>query len=72
MNNLCLQVVENVSDKLSKYNKSFKYIITCVQRDGPGMHTASLCYKDDNTTDNYRTISWENETMYCIVSAFVQ
>ncbi|XP_076049251.1 dynein light chain 90F isoform X2 [Oratosquilla oratoria] len=65
------QVVENVLGNLSKLNKAFKYIVTCVimQKNGAGLHTASACFWD-NTTDGSCTVRWENKTMYCIVSVF--
>ncbi|KAK8726993.1 hypothetical protein OTU49_009869, partial [Cherax quadricarinatus] len=71
VNNWTSQVVENVLGNLSKLNKAFKYIVTCVimQKNGAGLHTASSCYWD-NTTDGSCTVRWENKTMYCIVSVF--
>ncbi|KAK7069952.1 Dynein light chain Tctex-type [Halocaridina rubra] len=71
VSNWTSQVVENVLGNLSKLNKAFKYIVTCVimQKTGAGLHTASSCYWD-NTTDGSCTVRWENKTMFCIVSVF--
>jgi len=65
------QVVEGVLGSLSKLDKTFKYIVTCVimQKNGAGLHTASSCYWD-NSTDGSCTVRWENKTMYCIVSVY--
>lgn len=64
-------IVENILSQLTKYEKPFKYIVTCfiMQKTGAGLHTASSCYWD-NTTDGSCTVRWENKTMYCIVSVF--
>lgn len=64
-------VVEQCLSQLTKLNKPFKYIVTCVimQKTGAGLHTASSCFWD-NTTDGSCTVRWENKTMYCIVSVF--
>ncbi|XP_018012644.1 dynein light chain Tctex-type 1 [Hyalella azteca] len=71
VNGWTAQVVESVLGNLSKLNKSFKYIVTCVimQKNGAGLHTASSCYWD-NATDGSCTVRWENKTMYCIVSVY--
>ncbi|XP_076373035.1 dynein light chain Tctex-type 1-like [Tachypleus tridentatus] len=64
-------IVEQILGHVTKLNKPFKYIVTCVimQKNGAGLHTASSCYWD-NTTDGSCTVRWENKTMYCIVSVF--
>merc|ERR1739837_37079 len=64
-------VVESCLASLTKLQKPFKYIVTCVimQKNGAGLHTASSCYWD-NSTDGSCTVRWENKTMYCIVSVF--
>merc|ERR1712050_643338 len=64
-------VVEQCLNHLTKLNKPFKYIVTCVimQKNGAGLHTASSCFWD-NSTDGSCTVRWENKTMYCIVSVF--
>ncbi|CAI9718250.1 Hypothetical predicted protein [Octopus vulgaris] len=64
-------VVEQCLSQLTKLNKPFKYIVTCVimQKNGAGLHTASSCFWD-NTTDGSCTVKWENKTMYVIVSVF--
>merc|ERR1719341_580787 len=71
VNEWTAQVVESVLGSLSKLDKAFKYIVTCVimQKNGAGLHTASSCYWD-NSTDGSCTVRWENKTMYCIVSVF--
>lgn len=64
-------VVEQCLSQLTKMNKPFKYIVTCVimQKNGAGLHTASSCFWD-STTDGSCTVKWENKTMYVIVSVF--
>ena len=64
-------VVESFLASLTKLQKPFKYIVTCVimQKNGAGLHTASSCFWD-NSTDGSCTVRWENKTMYCIVSVF--
>lgn len=64
-------VVESCLASLTKLQKPFKYIVTCVimQKNGAGLHTASSCFWD-NATDGSCTVRWENKTMYCIVSVF--
>ncbi|CAI9718249.1 Hypothetical predicted protein [Octopus vulgaris] len=57
-------VVEQCLSQLTKLNKPFKYIVTCVimQKNGAGLHTASSCFWD-NTTDGSCTVKWENKTI---------
>ncbi|XP_076643366.1 dynein light chain 90F [Halictus rubicundus] len=64
-------VVEACLGNLTKLQKPYKYIVTCVimQKNGAGLHTASSCFWD-NATDGSCTVRWENKTMYCIVSVF--
>ena len=64
-------VVESCLASLTKLQKPFKYIVTCVimQKNGAGLHTASSCFWDV-TTDGSCTVRWENKTMYCVVSVF--
>nr|ALX72360.1 cell protein CPr5 [Odontobuthus doriae] len=64
-------IVEQILGQLTKLNKPFKYIVTCIvmQKNGAGLHTASSCYWDDST-DGSCTVRWENKTVYCIVSVF--
>ncbi|KAG2468133.1 dynein light chain Tctex-type 1-like [Polypterus senegalus] len=64
-------VVEQCLSHLTRLNKPFKYIVTCIimQKNGAGLQTASSCFWD-NTTDGSCTVRWENKSMYCIVSVF--
>ncbi|XP_062510915.1 dynein light chain Tctex-type 1-like [Corticium candelabrum] len=64
-------VVEQCLNQLTKMNKPFKYIVSCVimQKNGAGLHTASSCFWDC-ATDGSCTVRWENKSMYCIVSVF--
>ncbi|XP_031619779.1 dynein light chain Tctex-type [Contarinia nasturtii] len=64
-------VVDNCLAVLTKLQKPYKYIVTCMimQKNGAGLHTASSCYWN-NETDGSCTVRWENKTMYCIVSVF--
>jgi dynein light chain Tctex-type 1 len=50
-------IVENILNSLTKLNKPFKYIVSCVimQKNGAGLHTASSCFWD-NTTDGSCTV----------------
>ena len=71
MNQWTNGVVESCLASLTKLQKPFKYIVTCVimQKNGAGLHTSSSCYWD-NTTDGSRTVRWESKSMYCIVTVF--
>lgn len=71
VNNWTGSVVENCLSVLTKLQKPYKYIVTCMimQKNGAGLHTASSCYWN-NETDGSCTVRWENKTMYCIVSVF--
>jgi dynein light chain Tctex-type 1 len=50
-------IVEAILNLLTKLNKPFKYIVSCVimQKNGAGLHTASSCFWD-NTTDGSCTV----------------
>lgn len=50
-------IVESILNSLTKLNKPFKYIVSCVimQKNGAGLHTASSCFWD-NTTDGSCTV----------------
>ncbi|KAI3378156.1 hypothetical protein SNEBB_009136 [Seison nebaliae] len=71
VNQWTTNIVEQCLTHLTKLNKPFKYIVSCVvmQKNGAGLHTASSCFWD-TTTDGSTTVRWENKTMYCIVSVF--
>lgn len=64
-------VVELCVKRLAGLNKPFKYVVTCVimQRNGAGLHTAASCFWD-NDVDGSRTVRWENQQMYCVVTGF--
>ncbi|XP_028809364.1 dynein light chain Tctex-type 1 isoform X1 [Denticeps clupeoides] len=64
-------IVEQCLGQLSKLDKPFKYIVTCIimQKNGAGLQTASSCFWD-NATDGSCTVRWENKSVYCIVSVF--
>ncbi|MCP4060196.1 MAG: dynein light chain Tctex-type family protein [Pseudoalteromonas sp.] len=44
-------IVEGTLSALTKLNKPYKYIVTCVvmQKSGAGLHLASSCYWDNQT-----------------------
>ena len=50
-------IVEAILNSLTKLNKPFKYIVSCVimQKNGAVLHTASSCFWD-NTTDGSCTV----------------
>ena len=52
-------VVESCLASLTKLQKPFKYIVTCVimQKNGAGLHTASSCYWDNSTDGDNIAIS---------------
>ena len=62
-------IVESTLASLTKLQKSFKYIVTCVimQKNGAGLTTASSCFWDKEM-DGSCTVRWENKTIYCIVT----
>ena len=64
-------IVESTLASLTKLQKAFKYIVTCIimQKNGAGLTTASSCYWDKEM-DGSCTVRWENKTIYCIVTVF--
>nr|XP_042898027.1 dynein light chain Tctex-type 1-like [Parasteatoda tepidariorum] len=66
-----MAVEEKVLWNLSKLQKPFKYIVTCVilQNNGSGLCSSASCFWD-NTTDGSVTVQWESSLKYCIVSVF--
>jgi len=64
-------IVEQVLAQLTKQNKPFKYIVTCVvmQKNGAGLHTAASCFWD-NATDGSCIVRWDNKSLHCIVQVF--
>ena len=56
---------------LTKLQKSFKYIVSCVimQKTGAGVVLATSCYWD-KSMDGSCTVRWENKTIYCILTVF--
>ena len=64
-------IVESSLASLTKLQKSFKYIVTCIimQKNGAGLTTASSCFWDKEM-DGSCTVRWENKTIYCIVTVF--
>uniref|UniRef100_A0A915EYS6 Dynein light chain Tctex-type n=1 Tax=Echinococcus canadensis TaxID=519352 RepID=A0A915EYS6_9CEST len=71
MNAWASEITEQCLYQLTKLNRPFKYLVTCVimQKDGTSLYTGSTCYWDA-TTDGNCTIKWENGSMYCIVTCF--
>lgn len=57
LNNWTSNIVESILNSLTRLNKPFKYIVSCVimQKNGAGLHTASSCFWD-NTTDGSCTV----------------
>uniref|UniRef100_A0A2R9CB21 Dynein light chain Tctex-type 1 n=1 Tax=Pan paniscus TaxID=9597 RepID=A0A2R9CB21_PANPA len=55
VNQWTTNVVEQTLSQLTKLGKPFKYIVTCVimQKNGAGLHTASSCFWDSSTDDEY-------------------
>ena len=64
-------IIEACLVQLTKLQKPFKYIVTCIiyQKNGAGLQVSSSCYWDP-TLDGSTTYKIENKTMYIIVSVF--
>ncbi|CAG0912753.1 unnamed protein product [Notodromas monacha] len=64
-------VVEKIVTQLTRLNKPFKYIVTCLimQKSGAGLNSASSCYWDDSS-DGVCNVRWDNKTLYCMVSVY--
>ena len=72
-------ICEKSMETLTKLNKPFKYVVTCVvqQKNGAGIHTAQACYWDI-ANDNCARVAYplankrevQDSRMYCIVTCF--
>ena len=64
-------IVESSLCSLSKLQKTYKYVVSCVllEKNGSGLIMASSCYWDSEM-DGSCTVRWENRTMCCIVNVF--
>ena len=64
-------IVESSVCSLSKLQKTYKYVVSCIllEKTGSGLTVASSCYWDGEM-DGSCTVRWENRTMCCIVNVF--
>ena len=64
-------IVESSVCSLSKLQKTYKYVVSCIllEKNGSGLTVASSCYWDSEM-DGSCTVRWENRTMCCIVNVF--
>ena len=64
-------IVESCAASLSKLQKTYKYVVTCIilEKTGAGLTVASACYWDI-TMDGSCTVRWESQSMCCIVNVF--
>jgi len=67
----CAQIVDQCLKDLSKLEKPFKYIVTCIimQRNGAPLHTAATAYWDTKT-DGLCSMQVGSDTMDCIVTIY--
>ena len=64
-------IIDAVLKELHALHRAFKYIITCIimQKNGAGLSTSATMFWDA-TKDGHCKVSWENQTMHCIVTVY--
>ena len=64
-------IVESCAASLSKLQKTYKYVVTCIilEKTGAGLTVASSTYWD-KSMDGSCTVRWENKTICIIVNVF--
>jgi dynein light chain Tctex-type 1 len=64
-------VVDLVLKELHALARPFKYAITCIimQKNGAGLNTSTSMFWD-TSKDGHCKLSWENQTMHCIVTVY--
>ncbi|CAF3891979.1 unnamed protein product [Rotaria sp. Silwood1] len=65
------QIVDSCQKSLSEIYNSFKTIITTmiIPKNDENIHIGNACLWDYQL-DGSTIIKWENDSMYCVVSAF--
>mmetsp|Transcript_91910 Transcript_91910/g.163631 ORF Transcript_91910/g.163631 Transcript_91910/m.163631 type:complete len:111 (+) Transcript_91910:62-394(+) len=65
------QIIDECLKELTKVNKPFKYVVTCIimQKNGSPMHTG-LALHWDTKTDGTSCVQVGNDTMDCIATVF--
>ena len=64
-------IVTSCLKDLQNYARPFKYVITCLimQNNGAGLNSsASMVW--DKTKDGYCKVTWDNDTINCLVTIF--
>eukprot|EP00927_Polykrikos_kofoidii_P063770 TRINITY_DN58649_c0_g1_i1.p1 TRINITY_DN58649_c0_g1~~TRINITY_DN58649_c0_g1_i1.p1 ORF type:complete len:129 (-),score=18.55 TRINITY_DN58649_c0_g1_i1:199-531(-) len=71
VNAWCTQIIDDCLKELSKLEKPFKYVVTCVimQKNGSPLHSSISLYWDTKT-DGITSIHTGMDTMDCITSVF--
>ncbi|TNJ27446.1 Dynein light chain [Giardia muris] len=64
-------LIDEVLKRLVALKKPYKYLVTCalLQRMGAGLHASTAEYWDA-ATDGHAHITWENRTIYCMMTVF--
>lgn len=68
----CTQISDNCLKELTKLNKPFKFLVTCIlmQKSGAGLCTAATCFWDSKT-DGLCSLQVNGETFDCIVTVYM-
>mmetsp|Transcript_18367 Transcript_18367/g.49387 ORF Transcript_18367/g.49387 Transcript_18367/m.49387 type:complete len:111 (-) Transcript_18367:174-506(-) len=71
VNGWCTQIIDDCLKELTKLQKSFKYIVTCIimQKNGSPLHTGSSLYWDTKT-DGLCCVQTGMDSMDCIVTIY--
>ena len=64
-------IIQSSLKGLQSLNRPYKYclIVTIMQKNGAGLVSAASVYWDPRE-DGVCKVSWENETMHCVVAVF--
>ena len=65
------KICEQVMDKLIRFRKPFKYVVTCmiVQKNGAGISSATMALWD-NMRDSLHSVPYEGDHVHCITTVY--
>lgn len=65
-------ITQKVLQILTKHNKNFKYLLQCLitQKESCSVNVSRAVYWDSEL-DGEKSVSWENESILCIINLFV-
>ena len=65
-------ITQKILQSLTKHNKNFKYLLQClITQKGCCSLTVSRAVYWDAELDGEKSVSWENESILCIINLFV-